>query len=60
MCIRDSPYIDAVADGDAAGRALAVCGTVVIYCRISARRVPGDESLQSYVVPIRVPSYPCA
>lgn len=51
-------YPMAQADGDAAGRALGICGTVVIYCRISSMR-DGLASLQSYVAPIRVPSYPC-
>jgi hypothetical protein len=51
-------YAMAQADGDAAGRALGICGTVVIYCRIMAAR-DGIESYQSYVAPIRVPSYPC-
>lgn len=51
-------YENAVADGDAAGRALGICGTVVIYCWISALR-DGHGSLQGYMVPIRVPSYPC-
>jgi hypothetical protein len=52
------PYSLAQADGLAAGNALGVCGTVVIYCRIEAK-VGALRSLQSYVVPIRVPSYPC-
>lgn len=52
------PYSLAQADGLTAGRALGVCGTVVIYCRIEAKIGP-LRSLQSYVVPIRVPSYPC-
>lgn len=51
-------YAMAQADGDAAGRALGICGTVVILCRISAMR-DGLASLQSYVAPIRVPSFPC-
>lgn len=51
-------YAMAQADGDTAGRALGICGTVVIYCRIMAAR-DGIESYQSYVAPIRVPSYPC-
>jgi hypothetical protein len=51
-------YDLALVDGDAAGRALGVCGTVVIQCRISSVRA-GLPSMQSYVVPIRVPSYPC-
>jgi hypothetical protein len=52
------PYALAQADGLAAGNALGVCGTVVIYCRIEAK-LGALRSLQSYVVPIRVPSYPC-
>jgi hypothetical protein len=52
------PYSLAQADGLVAGRALGVCGTVVIYCRIEAK-INTLRSLQSYVVPIRVPSYPC-
>lgn len=52
------PYSMALADGDAAGRALGICGTVVIYCRIECVR-DGLTSLQPYVSPIRVPSYPC-
>jgi hypothetical protein len=52
------PYALAQADGLVAGRALGVCGTVVIYCRIEAK-INTLRSLQSYVVPIRVPSYPC-
>jgi hypothetical protein len=51
-------YATAQADGNTAGQALGVCGTVVIYCRIMAAR-DGLESFQSYVVSIRVPSYPC-
>lgn len=51
-------YTMAQQDGDVAGRALGICGTVVIYCRIAAVR-DSLTSLQSYVVPIRVPSYPC-
>jgi hypothetical protein len=51
-------YAMAQADGGVAGRALGICGTVVIYCRILAAR-DGIESYQSYVVPVRVPSYPC-
>jgi hypothetical protein len=51
-------YANAQTDGDAAGRATGVCGTVVIYCEISAVR-DGLKSFQSYVVPLRVPSYPC-
>jgi hypothetical protein len=54
----DYTYALAQADGDTAGRALGICGTVVIYCRIMAA-VGTLESAQSYVVPIRVPSYPC-
>jgi hypothetical protein len=52
------PYNYAQADGDAAGRALGICGTVVISCRNSTV-LDGLESMQSYVTPIRVPSYPC-
>ena len=51
-------YVMAAADGLAAGQALGICGTVVIYCRISSVRA-GLESLQSYRTPIRVPSFPC-
>lgn len=51
-------YAMAQADGMAAGQALGICGTVVILCRISAMR-DGLASLQSYVAPIRVPSFPC-
>jgi hypothetical protein len=51
-------YNWAQADGDTAGHALGICGTVVIYCRINAVR-DGVESYNSYIVPIRVPSYPC-
>lgn len=52
------PYENAIADGNAAGLALGVCGTVVIYCRISSTR-DNLASWQSYRVPVRVPSYPC-
>lgn len=52
------PYSLAQADGLAAGRAQGICGTVVIYCRIEAK-IGVLRSLQSYVVAIRVPSYPC-
>lgn len=52
------PYASALLDGDEAGRALGVCGTVVIFCRIFSVRA-GIESLQSYVASVRVPSYPC-
>ncbi len=52
------PYASALADGDTAGRATGVCGTVVIYCGIDCVR-DGVGSFQRYVVPIRVPSYPC-
>ena len=51
-------YALAQADGNTAGTALSICGTVVIYCRVMAAR-DGVESYESYVVPIRVPSYPC-
>lgn len=51
-------YANALTDGNAAGLATGVCGTVVIYCRITSVR-SGVESAQSYRVAIRVPSYPC-
>lgn len=51
-------YALALTDGAAAGQALGVCGTVVIYCRIDCVR-ENYISFQRYVVPIRVPSYPC-
>lgn len=52
------PYALAQVDGNAAGRALGICGTVVIYCAIECVR-DGLTSLQRYVAPIRVPSHPC-
>lgn len=52
------PYNYAQADGDVAGRALGICGTVVIYCQMFAAR-DGLDSIQYYVTPIRVPSFPC-
>lgn len=51
-------YPMAQSDGLAAGQALGICGTVVIYCQITST-LNGYESHQSYVAPIRVPSYPC-
>jgi hypothetical protein len=51
-------YAMALADGDVAGHALGVCGTVLIYCRIDCVR-ENYISFQRYVTPIRVPSYPC-
>lgn len=51
-------YAMAQADGLAAGQALGICGTVVIRCRVMAAR-DGLESLQSYITPVRVPSFPC-
>ena len=52
------PYAFAQADGNVAGRALGICGTVVIYCRIMSIR-EGYSSWHNYRIPIRVPSYPC-
>jgi hypothetical protein len=52
------PYSFAQADGNAAGTALGICGTVVIYCRLETIR-DGLTSLQGYIIPIRVPSFPC-
>lgn len=52
------PYALAQADGDAAGRATGVCGTVVISVRIDSTR-DGLASWQRYTVPLRLPSYPC-
>lgn len=51
-------YAMALVDGLAAGSALGICGTVTILCRLSSVRT-GLESLQSYITPIRVPSFPC-
>lgn len=51
-------YPMAIVDGLAAGSALGICGTVTILCRLSSVRA-GLESLQSYITPIRVPSFPC-
>lgn len=51
-------YAMALADGNTAGTALGVCGTVQIYCRIDCVR-ENYISYQRYTTPIRVPSYPC-
>lgn len=51
-------YPMAIVDGLAAGSALGICGTVTILCRLSSVRA-GLESFQSYITPIRVPSFPC-
>lgn len=51
-------YSQAQADGGIAGAALGVCGTVVIQCQLYAVRA-GLASTQRYVIPIRVPSFPC-
>lgn len=51
-------YAMAQADGLVAGNALGICGTVIIYCRMSSVR-DGLQSFQAYITPIRVPSFPC-
>lgn len=51
-------YDMALEDGDVAGRATGVCGTVVVYAWLHS--VLNDVgSYQGYTIPIRVPSYPC-
>lgn len=52
------PYDLALEDGNTAGTATGVCGTVVIYAFLVAV-VDGNTSWQGYTIPIRVPSYPC-
>jgi len=51
-------YDMALIDGDIAGRATGVCGTVVIYAWLIAV-LDGVTSYQGYTTPVRVPSYPC-
>jgi len=51
-------YAMALTDGEIAGQALGQCGTIVIYCRIDCVR-ENYISFQRYVIPVRVPSYPC-
>lgn len=54
----DYTYEMALADGDTAGRATGVCGTVVINVWLHSV-LDGVASYQGYTIPIRVPSYPC-
>lgn len=52
-------YANALIDGQAAGTATGVCGTVVVYVRIESSR-DGYVSWQNYITPLRLPSFPCA
>ena len=55
----DYPYALAQADGNTAGTALGICGSVVISVEIAAVR-SDLASWQMYIAPLRVPSFPCA